>query len=84
MRCAGTGVYHERVAGRTFVEFEAAESAEECARAMDGRFFDGRRVDASYYPVGAFYAGVFDEEGEPLRLLHRVSARHFDLLLPFA
>eukprot|EP00966_Prymnesium_polylepis_P299547 6922199-Prymnesium_polylepis.1 len=47
----------EHVAGRTFVEFESADAAEECARAMDGRFFDGRRVSASYYPVGAFYAG---------------------------
>jgi hypothetical protein len=36
--------------GRIFVEFEDAEAAAECARSMDGRFFDGRRVTASFYP----------------------------------
>eukprot|EP00965_Chrysotila_dentata_P159964 5283353-Pleurochrysis_carterae.AAC.1 len=29
--------------GRVFVEFEDEEAAAECARAMDGRYFDGRR-----------------------------------------
>ena len=36
--------------GRIFVEFEDAEAAAVCARLMDGRFFDGRRVTASFYP----------------------------------
>ena len=34
--------------GRVFVEFGSVEAAEDCARAMDGRFFDGRRVGAFY------------------------------------
>ena len=53
--------------GRVFVEFETQESAEECARAMDGRFFDGRRVGASYYPVESFLAERLDEDGVPLK-----------------
>ena len=52
--------------GRVFVEFETVESAEECARAMDGRFFDGRRVNAFYYPPKAFLNGYLDEPGAPL------------------
>ena len=30
---------------------------------MDGRFFDGRRVSASFYPADAFLAGVFGLQG---------------------
>ena len=52
--------------GRVFVEFSTAEAAEECARAMDGRFFDGRRVGAKYYPVESFLAERLDEPGTPL------------------
>ena len=33
--------------GRVFVEFEAEDAAVECARALDGRLFDGRRADPS-------------------------------------
>ena len=51
------------IAGRMFVEFEAAGAAAECARAMDGRFFDGRRVSATFYPVEAFLAGDFARSG---------------------
>ena len=49
--------------GRIFVEFEDAEAAAECARSMDGRFFDGRRVTASFYPLDAFLAGDLGHEG---------------------
>ena len=49
--------------GRIFVEFQDASSAMECALAMDGRFFDGRRVSASFYPADAFLAGVFGLQG---------------------
>ena len=52
-----------RIAGRVFVEFEAAQAAAECARAMDGRFFDGRRVSATFYPAEAFLAGDFARAG---------------------
>ena len=53
-------------AGRIFVEFETEHAAAECARAMDGRFFDGRRVNAYYYDVGDFLAERLDEAGTAL------------------
>jgi len=52
--------------GRVFVEFSTEEAAEACARAMDGRFFDGRRVGAQYYPVESFLGERLDEAGTPL------------------
>ena len=57
----------EGVAGRIFVEFAAAEAAAECARAMDGRFFDGRRVSATFYPLDAFFDGDFSQSGAELK-----------------
>ena len=42
--------------GRVFVEFGTLEAAEMCARAMDGRYFDGQRVGAGYYDVDDFLA----------------------------
>ena len=42
--------------GRVFVEFGTVEAAEMCARAMDGRYFDGQRVAADYYDVDDFLA----------------------------
>jgi len=52
--------------GRVFVEFGTVEAAEMCARAMDGRFFDGQRVGADYYAVDDFLAERLDEAGTPL------------------
>ena len=43
--------------------YEEPEAAAECARAMDGRFFDGRRVSATFYPIEAFYEGEFGHDG---------------------
>ena len=57
----------EHIAGRIFVEFEQPDAAAECARAMDGRFFDGRRVSASFYPVQAFLNGDFSLEGAEIQ-----------------
>ena len=68
----------DHVAGRTFVEFESVDAGEECARAMDGRFFDGRRVSAAYYPVGAFYEGVSPRD-PTLHRCHTPPAPHADL-----
>ena len=56
----------EHIGGRIFVEFETEHAAAECARAMDGRFFDGRRVNAYYYDVGDFLAERLDEAGTAL------------------
>jgi ATP-dependent RNA helicase DDX46/PRP5 len=53
--------------GRVFVEFEDEAAAVECAKALDGRRFDGMRVTAFFYPVGNFYDGEFDEPGAPLQ-----------------
>ena len=47
--------------GRVFVEFGSVEAAKECARAMDGRFFDGRRLGATCYSVEDFLAERLDE-----------------------
>jgi len=53
--------------GRVFVEFEDEAAAVACARALDGRLFDGMRVSAFFYPLGSFYEGEFDEAGAPLQ-----------------
>lgn len=53
--------------GRVFVEFEDEAAAVECAKALDGRRFDGLRVTAFFYPLGNFYDGEFDEPGAPLQ-----------------
>jgi len=53
--------------GRVFVEFEEEAAAVECAKALDGRHFDGLRVTAFFYPVGSFYEGDYAEEGAPLQ-----------------
>lgn len=52
--------------GRVFVEFGTVEAAEMCARAMDGRYFDGQRVGAGYYDVDDFLAERLDEPSTPL------------------
>ena len=62
--------------GRVFVEFGTLEAAEMCARAMDGRYFDGQRVGAGYYDVDDFLNERLDEPSVPLeqvRLRVRVS-----------
>ena len=63
---AAAGEPENKSAGRIFVEFETEHAAAECARAMDGRFFDGRRVNAYYYDVGDFLAERLDEAGTAL------------------
>ena len=63
---AAAGEPPNQSAGRIFVEFETEHAAAECARAMDGRFFDGRRVNAYYYDVGDFLAERLDEAGTAL------------------
>ena len=57
----------DHIAGRVFVEFESADAADECARAMDGRYFDGLRVSATFYPVEPFLNGDFSLSGAEVR-----------------
>ena len=51
-------------------ESHSGEAAE-CARAMDGRFFAGRRISASFYPLASFYDGAFDLDGAVVQQVHR-------------
>jgi len=49
-----SGLVPEEDIVRIFVKFEAQAGADSALNSLDGRFFGGRRVSASYYSEGRF------------------------------
>jgi splicing factor U2AF subunit len=50
-------------AGKVFLEYACLDDSIKCRIRLDGRWYDGRKVIADYFPVDKFAAGDYDYDG---------------------